>query len=79
MKSLIPVVALVFCASCATTYHHPEKTEAQFQKDLYECETIANQRTADKGYAGNPFIVQDEIKKCMTIKYGYTTTPGKPE
>lgn len=72
MKYLI--FACVFLVGCATTtYFHDTKTETEYQQDHYNCETIATQRTADKGFAGNPFIIQDEIKKCMTVKYGYTT------
>ena len=72
MKYIV-LAALVVCGGCTTTYYHPTKSEADYQQDMYECETIANQRAADRGLAGNVFAVDDEKKRCMTVKYGYST------
>ena len=73
MKNISFIAAVViFSSACAgPTYKHPNKTEADLQRDKYECETISNQRASDMGLAGNIFTVAAEMEKCMTIKFGY--------
>jgi len=74
MRNLfVIVITAALVAGCADTILvHPTKNNADFQRDLYECETIANQRVSDMGYSGNVFMVKDETEKCMKIKYGWS-------
>ncbi len=41
--------ALLLLGSCTTTYTHPTKGTAQFERDRAECERIARQKLAAKG------------------------------
>ena len=70
------IVMGVFCSACATTMlYHPDYTEAKYNHDMYECETLMHQRLADMGAAGNVFMMKGEIQKCMVNKFGWTTEP----
>ena len=43
----IPVLFVI--ASCTTTYTHPAKDNAQFEKDRVVCERVARKKLAEKG------------------------------
>ena len=41
--------ALLLVGSCATTYTHPTKSSAQFERDRAVCESIARKKLAARG------------------------------
>lgn len=75
---LLTVVAMTGCAA-QQTYYHPGKTQADFDRDKYDCHQSAMQYAANLGFHGNPLIVRDQYHVCMIQKHGYTTTaPSQP-
>ena len=74
-KILFIIISFAFLSGCArTVYTHPYKDAADFERDKYECEKIAEQSAANLGMRGNPFYIVDETFKCMRLKQGW-----KPE
>lgn len=75
MRTATLLLFIALIAGCAgpTYYVHNTKGPGQFAADRYDCENIAAQRTANYGssFAGNPLIIADEMKKCLTLKYGW--------
>jgi len=68
---LLSVIGLLF--SCAGGYYcHPTKTAQDFERDKYDCEGIGVQRAHQWGFSGNPFIISDEMERCLMIKHGWT-------
>lgn len=66
------LVSALILSGCATgMYVHEGKTDAQFEVDKYECQKVAEQRTANNGVAGNIFLQADYEKECMTIEKGW--------
>ena len=68
---LIFVLCVFVLGGCATTYCHPTKTAADFERDKYDCEGVGVQRTHQWGLSGNPLIIADEMKRCLEIKHGW--------
>ena len=66
------IILLLTLSGCATTYYHDTKTEAEYNRDLYECQKVAEQRAANMGNAGNVFMQAGFERECMTMEYGYT-------
>ena len=67
---VLPLIVLL--SGCAPTrYVHKYKNEIDFEKDKYECKLIAEASAANRGFNNHPFIIADEMKKCMTIKYDW--------
>lgn len=75
LLAVLVMVALISLAGCVTTkWVHPTKSSNDFQKDRYECEGIAQQRAYNMGgprYAGNPFILAEEMGNCMKYHQGW--------
>jgi uncharacterized protein YceK len=71
MKTTVLICAALLTGCATTVFEHDTKTAAEFDKDLYDCQTVAKQRTADSGYAGNVFIENDETKECLIRKHGW--------
>jgi len=71
---LILIILLVFSGCAPTMYVHPTKDAQDFEHDKYECEKIAEQSAANWGSPGNPFMIANEIRRCLELKYGW-----KPE
>lgn len=72
-KRFIPVVCLIILLSgCGGRLCHPYKTKAQFDRDKYDCECVAIERTHQMGFSGNPFIIVDEMQDCMIRKHGWS-------
>ncbi|HSY51405.1 MAG TPA: hypothetical protein VLC46_21555 [Thermoanaerobaculia bacterium] len=70
--SPLPLLVLVFALGCApTSFTHPTKGPADYDHDYHACENQAAQVAANWGSRGNPFIIYDEIKKCMVLDYGW--------
>lgn len=74
MKRLALVAFLAVAGCGSATWQHPTKTQADFQKDAYDCEQVAYQYAANLGprFAGNPLIVVDEKMRCMQLKHGWS-------
>ena len=71
MKYLLILICLFFLG-CATTYwQHQEKQPEQFNRDKYDCETEAYARSSIRGVPGNPFIVHEEMRRCLQVKHGW--------
>ncbi len=70
MKTIIAICFIL--SGCAPTILvHPSKNSDQFQRELYECQQIAMAYVANMGFAGNPFIINDQTRECMIRKYGW--------
>jgi hypothetical protein len=67
---LILCICLIGCAR--TVYTHPTKTTADFERDKYDCEKVAEQSAANWGSPGNPFMIVSEMKRCLELKHGWT-------
>ena len=77
MKIILLAPAMML-AGCITppTYYHPTKSQSDFERDSYDCEMDARQRATYAGSPGNPILIPDYYRDCMTRKHGYTE--GKP-
>lgn len=75
-----PTLLTVLLAGCATapTYYHAGKSQADFERDKYDCEQDAYQRAANVGAPSNPILVADYMRDCMLRKHGYTVGPPAP-
>lgn len=73
-------IAAALIAGCAAqpTYYHPTKTQADFERDKYDCEQDAMQRAANAGSPNNPFLIPGYHRDCMIRKHGYTVGPPQP-
>lgn len=71
MKAIILLVILLL-AGCVTSsvWYNPTVTQAQANKDHYECEQDSEAYTANIGAAGNPFIATGRFNQCMRVR-GY--------
>ncbi len=69
MFALLIVVLLFGCAQ--TIMVHPTKTTAEFKHDKYDCEHRAIQYASGLGFKGNPFIIRDEMQRCLEIMHGW--------
>ncbi len=73
MKRLLFLPLALFVSGCAPTlYCHPSKTQADFDREKYDCEKVAEQSAANWGSKGNIFMIADEMNKCLRLKYGWT-------
>jgi hypothetical protein len=79
LSVFIAVLAILLAGCTTTNWAHPNKTEAQFNADKYDCHQTATQYAANLGFNGNPIIVREQYAKCMQDKYGYTPVKGTPE
>jgi hypothetical protein len=59
------------CAGVGGKWCHPTKNATEFEQDKYECENIAMAKAHNFGASGNPFIIFDDMSRCMRIKYGW--------
>ncbi|KMJ44722.1 hypothetical protein AB204_12805 [Xenorhabdus khoisanae] len=74
MMKKIALLALFssLLSGCAKTMLiHDYKSPSELEKDKYECMNIATQQASNWGAAGNPFIIKDEMLKCLRFKYGW--------
>jgi uncharacterized protein YceK len=73
VKKALMVVLVPLLAGCGKTiWYHPTKTEADFQRGKYECEKIAEQSATNWGSKGDPFMMYQEMMRCMQSKFGWT-------
>lgn len=73
LSILILLLILLLLIGCApTVYTHPTKNAQDFERDKYDCEKIAEQSAANWGSRGNLFIIADEMKRCLELKFGWT-------
>jgi outer membrane biogenesis lipoprotein LolB len=71
-KTLLVVLALIMLTGCAPTmYCHPTKDASQFESDKYNCENIGFAKAHQFGASGNPFIIADEMRRCLQLKHGW--------
>ncbi|WP_459943255.1 hypothetical protein [Deferrisoma palaeochoriense] len=68
---LFSLFSLLVFSGCATRYCHPTKTISDFERDKYDCEGVALQRSHHFGATANPFLIADEMKRCLEIKHGW--------
>jgi len=68
---IIIAICIILSGCAPTILVHPTKNDAQFQRDLYECQQIATAYVSNMGFAGNPFIINDQTRECMVKKYGW--------
>jgi len=71
MRILFIILGCFLLQGCQTLYMHPTKNQDDFVRDQYECEQIATQFSANYGAQGNPFIISNEIKRCLEQKFGW--------
>ena len=69
----IRIIALcLILAGCADTIMiHPTKTTDQFDADLYDCETAAEQRAYNMGSPNNIFMIPGFTRECLEKKHGW--------
>ena len=72
MRKLFLALMLMTLVGCAKPFTHnidPERsTQAQFDRDRYECEMSATQYADNLGFSANPLIIGDQIKKCLKAR-----------
>lgn len=72
IRVIFAVLLLLTMGGCApTVFTHPTKNNQDFERDKYDCEKVAEQSAANWGAKGNPFIIADEIKRCLQLKHGW--------
>lgn len=71
MNKLIVVLAL-FLSGCATPgmWTNPDKNQAQFEEDRLSCWQAGEQYAANISAHGNPILINQRARECMTAK-GY--------
>lgn len=74
----LAIIAILMTGCTVTNWAHPNKTEAQFNADKYDCHQTAMQYAANLGFNGNPMIVSDQYHKCM-VSNGYIPVKGTNE
>jgi len=73
MKTVCLYIALIFfIAGCQTSYKHPTKAAKDLERDKHECEKIAAKLAKDAGEPDNPFLIRDEMNRCLELKFGWT-------
>lgn len=75
MKKL--VIALLFAvllSGCGGKWVHPDKNDADFARDKWECDGIAQQRTINQGgrVPNNPLIWAMEMRNCLVFYKGWS-------
>jgi hypothetical protein len=58
-------------AGCQTTYVHPTKTAADFQRDKFDCQTIAEHSAYSVGQAGDFWWINNRVHQCLQAKHGW--------
>jgi hypothetical protein len=76
MKYFFVCIFLILIVSgCQTTsYKHPTKEAHDLERDKYQCEKFAKRLAADAGSPDNPLIIGKETKRCLELKFGWTST-----
>ena len=73
---LLTVLSLFGCGPTydrqRTSYDHPTKTMADFNHDQSDCLQIATQNANQTGMAGNIVWINDQMRQCLQMKYGWT-------
>ncbi len=70
---IVALLAIITLAGCVTTImEHPTKSTAQFNADLLDCETAAEQRAYNLGSPNNIFMIPGFTQECLEKKYGWT-------
>jgi hypothetical protein len=76
-KIMLAFLSLALLAGCAPKmFVHDTKNSQDFERDKYDCEQIATQLVANRGYSTtsfgtNPLMIRDETIKCLKFKYGW--------
>lgn len=70
-KLILALLPLFFIVGCGAKYCHQYKSLRDFEKDKYECSLVAQQVAAQWGMQGNPFVLADEMDKCMRYRYDW--------
>lgn len=77
LRCVVAIGAVLSVAACApTVYSHPGKTQADYNRDMYDCEQLASAKTRNDGFGNNPLIAGQNIRECMVRKYGYSIGGG---
>lgn len=72
MKTTILILASLTLSACAPTmFTKAGSTEADFNRERYQCQQDAAQYTANLGITGNPMTIARETQNCLQYKYGW--------
>ena len=72
MYKIVLVMFFISLVGCARTiYIHPYKNNQDFERDRYECRLVAEQSAANWGSPGNVFMIVEETKRCLELRYGW--------
>jgi predicted small lipoprotein YifL len=75
-RTMLALATLLATAGCGPRYYKPGATAADFERDKYDCEHNAAAYASSWGTPGNPFLMADDMKQCLTKKYGWSTKPA---
>ena len=64
-------IAILFFGCAKTIMVNPTKTSFEFERDKYDCHMQAVGYASDMGMKGNPFIIRDEMQRCLEIMHGW--------
>ena len=67
---LLACLALSF-VGCQVMYHHPTKTADDFERDKFDCQTVAEQSAYNVGQAGNFWWINSRVNQCLQAKHGW--------
>lgn len=71
-RAAISLFLLLVISGCApTVFVHSTKTNTDFERDKYECMKIAEQSACNWGSCGNPFMIANETRQCLQLKFGW--------
>jgi hypothetical protein len=65
------VAGTLTLSGCAVKLCHPYKGAEEFERDKYECMNTSAQVAHNWGSSGNPFIIYDEMERCLKYRYGW--------
>ncbi|MGV7234779.1 MAG: hypothetical protein ACQ9ET_00830 [Nitrosomonadaceae bacterium] len=76
--AVFSIIFLSIWGCAGIKYVHPTKhTQAEYQKDWYDCKMAAVQYSHAMGAPSNPLIIGPEIHECMQMKHGWKQTTEK--
>jgi hypothetical protein len=71
MRTLLLLFAVLALSSCARTYVHPTKTDADYSRDWNDCTEDATLRVYTSGLGNNPMAIDNFRYRCLESKHGW--------
>lgn len=73
----IVLIVGLFLTGCQTHYVHPTKPAAEFERDKFDCQEIADQAAYNVGRAGDYLWINSRVHQCLQAKHGWVKQAAK--